>query len=134
MFPVYHRLTLTQFQKHSLRYHIFSNTTGKHCISAINQHKDKRHYIDDLKKHYFLSRWVPLVQPSPTLYCYLTLTQCQNICTVFSQIGLSNILIVGSSSGVSLTSFIQERDTFHQRVSWIHWKHHHYNSIFCMLS
>ena len=83
VFPVYHRLTLTQCQKHFLCYHIFSNTTGKHCIFAINKHKGKRHYTDDLKENTCLSRQVPLIQPSPTLYCYLTLTHCQNICTVF---------------------------------------------------
>ena len=54
VFPVYYRLTLTQCQKHLLRYHIFSNTTGKHCIFAINEHKGKWDYIDDLKQHYFV--------------------------------------------------------------------------------
>ena len=83
VFHVYHCLTLTRCQKHFLRYHIFSNTTGKHCIFAINEHKGKRHIIDDFKNTICLSRRVPLVQPSPTLYCYLTLTQCQNICTIF---------------------------------------------------
>ena len=35
---------------------------------------------------------------------------------------------------VSYTYFIQERDTFHQRVSRIRGKYHHYYSIFCMLT
>ena len=55
-----------------------------HFIFVINKQKVKRHYIDDLKKNiYCLSCRVPLVQLSCTRYCYLILTQCQNICTVF---------------------------------------------------
>ena len=46
VFPVYYRLTLTQGQKYLHRYHIFSNTTGKHWIFAINKHRGKWNSID----------------------------------------------------------------------------------------
>ena len=36
-----------------------------------------------VSSHLCSSRRVPFVQPSATLYCYLTLTQCQEICSVF---------------------------------------------------
>ena len=49
---------------------------------------------------------------------------------ITEQMFLINISIVGSSGAVAPTSFIQERDALHQRVSRIHWKYHHYNSIF----
>ena len=43
-------------------------------------------------------------------------------------------MIVGSSDAVTSNSFIQERETFNQRVIQIHLNYHHYNSIFGMLT
>ena len=59
-------------------------TIHSHCMFAINAHKGKWENVLMKKKYTIcLTLQVPLVQSSPKLYCYLTVNQCQEICTVF---------------------------------------------------
>ena len=54
-----------------------------HFIFAINKHKGKWVlWFDEYKNTICLSRRVPFVQSSATIYCYLTLTERQEICSV----------------------------------------------------
>ena len=101
-----------------------------HFIFAINDHKGKWHYTDDKKTLFVYHvdyRWFNWFLQYISIW---TQHSVNKFAPYFSQIVLSNISVVGSSSDVSSTYFIQERDTFHQRVSRIHWKYHHHNSIF----
>ena len=55
-----------------------------HFIFAINKHKGKWVFLfDKYNDNICSSRRVPFVQSSATLYCYLTLTHRQEICSVF---------------------------------------------------
>ena len=54
-----------------------------HFIFEINKHKVKWVlWFDEYNDTICSSRWVPFVQPCATLYCYLTLTQRQEICSL----------------------------------------------------
>ena len=58
--------------------HIFSNTTGKHCIFAINQPRGKWHSIDDCTNAIFLSCLESLVSLVVGFYVFCIHLRCNN--------------------------------------------------------
>ena len=70
VFPVLYCLNPKQCQKHLHRYHTFSNTTGKHCIFAINQHKVSGILLMILLTLFSLSGILPLVPLAFEFYVF----------------------------------------------------------------